>query len=196
VTFSTGIGAITGLILHLLDPGDHLVVSDVSYAGTAEFAHGFLRAKGIEVSIADMSDLEDVQAAVRPNTRLIHAETPCNPVLKLVDLRGLSELAHVAGARVVVDSTFATPAVTRPLEHDVDFVAYSLTKYMAGHGDALGGAIVGTSRRDRCATQPRWRASGSSAAARTSQSRHSLASSRYPAETSARSVIVASRSQQ
>jgi cystathionine beta-lyase/cystathionine gamma-synthase len=143
VTFSTGIGAITGLILHLLDPGDHIVVSDVSYAGTAEFARGFLQAKGIEVSIADMSDLDEVQAALRPTTKLIHAETPCNPVLKLVDLRGLSELAHDAGARVVVDSTFATPAVTRPLEHGVDFVAYSLTKYMGGHGDALGGAIIG-----------------------------------------------------
>jgi methionine-gamma-lyase len=107
------------------------------------FTRGFLRAKGIEVSIADMSDLEDVQAALRPNTKLIHAETPCNPVLKLVDLRGLCELAHDAGARVVVDGTFATPAVTRPLEHGVDFVAYSLTKYMGGHGDALGGAIVG-----------------------------------------------------
>lgn len=143
VTFATGIGAITGLILHLLDPGDHLVVSDVSYAGTAEFTRGFLRRKRIEVSVADMSDLDDVARAIRPNTKLVHAETPCNPVLKLVDLRALSALVHHAGALLSVDSTFATPAITKPLEHGADFVAYSLTKYMSGHGDALGGAIVG-----------------------------------------------------
>jgi cystathionine beta-lyase/cystathionine gamma-synthase len=143
VTFATGIAAITGLILHLLNPGDHLIVSDVSYAGTAEFTRGFLQRKQIEVSIADMSDLDDVERAIQPNTKLIHAETPCNPVIKLVDIAQLAALAHNAGASLVVDGTFATPVVTRPLEHGADFVAYSLTKYMAGHGDALGGAIIG-----------------------------------------------------
>lgn len=146
VVFATGIAAITGLILHALDPGDHLVVSDVSYAGTAEFTRGFLRRKGIEVTTADMSDLDDVKAALRPNTKLVHAETPCNPVLKLVDIRALADLVHAAGAQLAVDGTFATPAVTRPLDHGADYGVYSLTKYMGGHGDALGGSVV--SRHD------------------------------------------------
>jgi canavanine-gamma-lyase len=143
VVFASGIGAITGLILHKLSPGDHMVISDVSYAGTAEFARGFLRRKGIEVTLADMSDLADVEAAFRPNTKLVHAETPCNPVLKLVDIAAVADLAHSKGAELSVDGTFATPAVTRPLEHGADYAVYSLTKYMGGHGDALGGSVSG-----------------------------------------------------
>src|SRR5579864_4900150 len=85
VVFSTGMAAISGLILQLLEPGDHLLVSDNSYAGTAEHARGFLRREGIEVTAADMSDTDDVKAALRPRTRLVYAETPCNPVLKLAD---------------------------------------------------------------------------------------------------------------
>lgn len=146
VVFSTGIGAITGLILHKLDPGDHLLVSDVSYAGTAEFTRGFLRKKGIEVTLADMSDVEDVKRALQPNTKLIHAETPCNPVIKLVDIQALADVAHEAGAELSIDGTFATPAVTRPLDFGADYAVYSLTKYMGGHGDALGGSVA--SRHD------------------------------------------------
>jgi methionine-gamma-lyase len=145
VVFATGIAAITGLILHRLSPGDHLLVSDVSYAGTAEFTRGFLRRKGIEVSVADMSDLDDVRAALRPNTRLVHAESPCNPVLKLVDIVALATLVHEHGAELSIDSTFATPAVTRPLSLGADYVLHSLTKYLGGHGDALGGAVIGSS---------------------------------------------------
>jgi len=143
VVFSTGIAAISGLILQLLEPGDHLLVSDVSYAGTAEFTRGLLRRKGISVTVADMSDLDDVKAAMRPGTRLVYAETPCNPVLKLVDIAALAKLVHGYGAQLCIDGTFATPAVTRPLELGADYVVYSLTKYMGGHGDALGGAALG-----------------------------------------------------
>jgi methionine-gamma-lyase len=143
VVFSSGIAAITGLILQLLDPGDHLLVSDVSYAGTAEFTRGVLRRKGIEVTIADMSDLEDVKRGLLPSTRLVYAETPCNPVLKVVDIAALAQLAHAHGAELCIDGTFATPAVTRPLEFGADYVVYSLTKYMGGHGDAMGGAVLG-----------------------------------------------------
>lgn len=143
VVFSSGIAAISGLILQLLGPGDHLLVSDVSYAGTAEFTRGFLRRKGISVTVADMSDLDDVKAALRPGTRLVYAETPCNPVLKLVDIAELARLVHEHGAKLCIDGTFATPAVTRPLELGADYVVYSLTKYMCGHGDALGGAVLG-----------------------------------------------------
>ena len=147
MSFSTGIAAITGLMLHKLGPGDHVVISDVSYAGTAEFARGFLRSKGIEISLADMSDPDDLRAALRSETKLVHAETPCNPVLKLVDIEAAAAIAHEAGAELVIDSTFATPAVTRPLEHGADYVVHSLTKYYGGHGDALGGVVVGSAER-------------------------------------------------
>ena len=141
--FASGIAAISGLLLYLLGPGDHAVVSDVSYAGTAEFVRGVLRGKGIAVSFADMSDLADVQAALTSRTKLIYAETPCNPVLKLADIAALSRIAHAAGALLVVDSTFASPAVTRPLDLGADYVVHSLTKYCGGHGDAVGGAVIG-----------------------------------------------------
>jgi cystathionine beta-lyase/cystathionine gamma-synthase len=144
VVLASGIAAISGLILQLLEPGDHLLVSDISYAGAAEFTRGFLRRKGIQVSLADMSDLDDVKAALRPNTRLVYAETPCNPVLKLADIAALAELVHEHGAPLCIDGTFATPAVTRPLELGADYAVYSLTKYMGGHGDALGGAVLGS----------------------------------------------------
>lgn len=149
VSFATGIAAITGLLLHRLGPGDHAVISDVSYAGTAEFVRGFLRKKGIEVTLADTSDMADLEAAIRPETKVVHAETPCNPVLKLVDIERAAEVVHSGGAELIIDSTFATPAVTRPLEHGADYVVHSLTKYYGGHGDALGGAVVGD--RDRLA---------------------------------------------
>lgn len=144
VVFASGIAAITGLMLHLLAPGDHVVVSDISYAGTAEFVRGILRKQGVDVSLADMSDPDDVarKAARRP-TRLIYAETPCNPILKLADIGALSGVARRVGAKLAIDSTFASPVITRPLELGADFVLHSLTKYIGGHGDALGGAVIG-----------------------------------------------------
>jgi canavanine-gamma-lyase len=143
LVFSTGIAAITGLLLHKLAPGDHAVISDVSYAGTAEFTRGFLSKKGIEVTVADLSDPSDLLRALRPSTKLVYAETPCNPILKLVDLEAIAGHAHAAGAELIVDSTFATPVVTRPIEFGADYVVHSLTKYYGGHGDALGGAVLG-----------------------------------------------------
>jgi cystathionine gamma-synthase len=98
---------------------------------------------GIAVTPVDLTDLAAVRAAIRPETRLIHAETPCNPILRLTDLAALSALARSAGVLVSVDSTLATPVVTRPLDHGVDLVIHSLTKFMNGHGDALGGAVIG-----------------------------------------------------
>ena len=145
VVFSSGMAAISGLLLHLLEPGDHLVISDVSYAGTAEFVRGFLRRRGVDVALADMSDLSDVNRAVRRGTKVIYAESPCNPVLKLADIAALSMAAHDSGAALIIDSTFASPAITRPLDWGADFVVHSLTKYCGGHGDAVGGAVIGRS---------------------------------------------------
>jgi cystathionine beta-lyase/cystathionine gamma-synthase len=143
ITFSTGMAATAALLLHLLASGDHMVVSDVAYAGVAELVRDTLAKLGVEISVADLSDMEDLRRALRPNTRLVWAETPANPILKLTDIRAVADVVHQAGARLVVDSTFATPIATRPIELGADFVVHSLTKYIGGHGDALGGAIVG-----------------------------------------------------
>jgi len=144
IAFASGMAAVTGLLLQFLRPGDHLVISDVSYAGTAEFAKDYLATRGIEVTRADFSRPSEVEAALRPNTKLVYAETPANPLIRLTDITAVSRLAHAAGARLIVDSTFATPVATRPLELGADFVVHSLTKYLGGHGDAIGGAVLGT----------------------------------------------------
>jgi canavanine-gamma-lyase len=143
LAFASGMAASSGLFLHLLKPGDHMVVSDVCYAGVSEVVSDKLQGLGIEVTRADLSDLDETRRALRPNTRLLFAETPTNPILRLVDLRALAELAHGAGAELAVDSTFATPIATRPIELGADYVIHSLTKYLGGHGDALGGAVIG-----------------------------------------------------
>jgi cystathionine gamma-synthase len=143
LTTATGVAAIAATFLGLLKAGDHLIVSEVCYAGAFELANRILPDLGIQVTPVNLSDLEATRAALRPNTRLIHAESPCNPILRLTDLAALSALAHEAGALVSVDSTLATPVITRPLELGVDLVIHSLTKFINGHGDALGGAVIG-----------------------------------------------------
>ncbi len=140
---ATGVAAIAATFLGLLKAGDHLVISEVCYAGAFELATRILPDLGIEVTAVNLSDLAATRAALRPNTRLIHAESPCNPILRLTDLAALSALAQGAGALLSVDSTLATPVITRPLDHGVDLVIHSLTKFMNGHGDALGGAVIG-----------------------------------------------------
>ncbi len=149
VCFATGMAAVTGLLLHLLQQGDHAVVSDLCYAGVAEWARHDLRRLGVDVTFVDTSDLAEVRAAVRPGTRVVYAETPVNPTLRLVDVAALSAIAHDAGALLAVDSTIATPIGIRPLALGADFVLHSLTKYACGHGDALGGVVIG--RRDATA---------------------------------------------
>lgn len=141
--FGSGMSAITGLFTHLLGQGDHLVMSDVAYAGAVEYTHDLLPQMGVEVTHVNASNLAEIRSALRANTRLVHIETPCNPILRLADIRAVCEIAHEAGALVSVDSTFATPVVTRPLELGADFVLHSLTKYLGGHGDAIGGALIG-----------------------------------------------------
>ncbi len=140
---ATGVAAIAATFLALLKSGDHLIVSDVCYAGAYELATRILPRFGIAVSAVNLSDLDAVQAALRPNTRLIHAESPCNPLLRLTDLAGLAAIAKTAGVLTSVDSTLATPVITQPLAHGMDLVIHSLTKFMNGHGDALGGAVIG-----------------------------------------------------
>jgi cystathionine gamma-synthase len=143
VSFASGMAAISSLLLDRLKSGDHLVLSNVCYAGVAELAHDNLRQYGIEVSSVDTSDLAAVQNAMRPNTRHVHVETPANPTLRITDVRAVAEIAHSAGAELSVDSTIATPLGLNPIALGADFVVHSLTKYICGHGDALGGAVIG-----------------------------------------------------
>lgn len=145
VTFASGMAAISSLFLDRLKSGDHLILSNVCYAGVTEFAHDSLPRYGIEVSAVDTSDLAAIRNALRPNTKLIHVETPANPILRIADVKAVSEIAHAAGAQLSVDSTIATPLGLKPLPLGADFVVHSLTKYICGHGDALGGAVIGRS---------------------------------------------------
>lgn len=144
VSFGSGMAAITGLFFHCLKAGDHLVLSEICYAGVAEYARHALPQMGIAVTSVDTSDPAAVAAALRPNTRLVHIETPANPILRLTDIAAIAAIIRRHGARLSVDSTIATPVATRPLELGADFVCHSLTKYACGHGDALGGAVIGS----------------------------------------------------
>ena len=146
--FGSGMAATTGLLLSLLGRGDHVVMSDTNYAGVAELGRDTLPRMGIGVSFVDASDPRNVEAAIRPETRLIWLETPANPICRLTDLAAVARIAagH-PGVRIAVDSTFATPVATRPLELGAHYVMHSLTKYIGGHGDAVGGAVLG-SRED------------------------------------------------
>jgi len=140
---ATGVAAIAATFLTLLKKGDHLIVSDVCYAGANELARRILPDYGIEVTAVNMSRVEEIATAFRPNTRLVHCESPCNPILRLTDLTEVATLAHRHGALVSVDSTLATPVATRPLALGADLVIHSLTKFINGHGDALGGVVCG-----------------------------------------------------
>ena len=140
---ATGLAAMAGIFLTVLKQGDHLAISDVTYAGVAELARSILPDLGIEVTPVTLSHPGALEAALRPNTRLVHCESPCNPILRLTDLAEVSRIAHAHGALVSVDSTLATPVATRPLSLGVDLVAHSLTKFINGHGDALGGIVAG-----------------------------------------------------
>ncbi|MDR2473131.1 MAG: PLP-dependent aspartate aminotransferase family protein [Tannerella sp.] len=144
VAFASGMAAILALLLHTLKAGDHAIVSDVAYAALSEMTNEMIPALNIAITKVDTSDLASVEASLQPNTRLVYIETPCNPLLRLTDIEAVAKLAHKVGARLAVDSTFATPVATKPLQLGADFVIHSLTKYLGGHGDALGGAIVGS----------------------------------------------------
>jgi methionine-gamma-lyase len=144
VAFASGMGAITALLFHSLRAGDHAVVSDVAYAALSEMTNEMIPQLNIGITKVNTSDLEAIRHAVKPNTKLIYIETPCNPLLRLTDISAVAVIAHQAGAKLAVDSTFATPAATKPLHLGADFVIHSLTKYLGGHGDALGGVILGS----------------------------------------------------
>lgn len=145
VAFSSGMAAISALMFYMLKPGDHIVMSDGAYVGAAELRKGLIPALDIQVTRVNTTDLDAIQSAIRPQTKLIHIETPCNPIVRISDIQAIAQTAYTAGAKLVVDSTFATPVATQPVTFGADFVVHSLSKYLCGHGDAIGGAVLGTS---------------------------------------------------
>lgn len=144
VAFGSGMAASAALLICSLSKDDHLVISDTNYAGTAEFVRDTLPRLGIDVTPVDSSEPGNIEGAMRPNTRLVWVETPANPIIRLTDIAAAAEIAHAHGAKLAVDSTFATPIATRPLALGADYVVQSLTKYIGGHGDAIGGAVLGS----------------------------------------------------
>jgi methionine-gamma-lyase len=144
VSTASGMGAITSALWSALKAGDHVVASKTLYGCTyAMFNHGISR-YGIEVSFVDASNLEEVKAAMKANTKVVYLETPANPDLKLIDIEAVSEVAHsVEGCMVFVDNTFCTPYLQRPLELGADVVVHSATKYLNGHGDVVAGFVAG-----------------------------------------------------
>ena len=146
VVLGSGVAALAGVFFTFLDKDAHVICTDVSYVAVYRLLKEYFPDKyGIEVSLVDTSDLDAVRQAVRPNTRLIHIETPGNPTTRVSDIAALAEIAKEAGALLSVDSTFASPYLQRPLALGADLVIHSLTKYINGHGDAMGGAVIGRS---------------------------------------------------
>jgi cystathionine gamma-synthase len=139
--FASGLGAESTLLLSLR-PGDHVVLGDDVYGGTYRLLSKVLHRWGLTFTTVDLGDLDGLRAALTPTTRVVWVETPTNPLLKIVDIGAVGAIAHDHGARVVVDNTFATPALQRPLALGADVVVHSVTKYIGGHSDLIGGAIV------------------------------------------------------
>jgi len=142
LAFSSGLAAITACI-HAMEPGDHVLASSDVYYGMRMVSSKVFAKWPVETTYVDMRDLDAVRAAIRPgSTRLIWLETPSNPLLQVLDLAAIADIAHEANAICVCDNTFATPVLQRPMEHNVDMVMHSTTKYINGHSDVIGGALV------------------------------------------------------
>lgn len=144
IVLASGVSALSGLFFALLKSGDHVVFSSVTYIAVYRLLNELLKSKfNVETTIVDTTDLDAVRAAIRPNTKLVHIETPGNPTLSVSDITEIAKIAHDNHALLSVDNTFASPFNQRPIELDADFSIESLTKYINGHGDAMGGAIIG-----------------------------------------------------
>jgi cystathionine gamma-lyase len=140
--FASGLAA-TSTLLELLDSGDHVVAMDDVYGGSYRlFERVRRRSAGLDFSFVDLTDPAAFEAAIKPNTKLVWIETPTNPTLKIVDISAIAAIARKRGLRVVVDNTFASPILQRPLEHGADIVMHSATKYLNGHSDIVGGMLV------------------------------------------------------
>jgi cystathionine beta-lyase/cystathionine gamma-synthase len=141
--FTSGMAAIAALMA-MLKAGDHVVCSRDVYAGTVRLLDQIVSGYGIQIQYVNTSDLKAVEAAMRPNTKLVHIESPSNPLMVLTDIAGVAKIAHAGGAEVSVDNTFLSPALQSPLALGADIVMHSTTKYLNGHSDGLGGALIGS----------------------------------------------------
>jgi len=141
--FASGMAAIYALVA-TLHAGDRLLCSHNVYGGTARLFNQIVQHYGIEIEYVDMGNLDAVSAAIEPNTKLIHVETPTNPLMSLTDIAAVSEIAHAKGVEVSVDNTFMSPALQSPIALGADVVMHSTTKFLNGHSDGLGGALIGT----------------------------------------------------
>jgi cystathionine beta-lyase/cystathionine gamma-synthase len=147
VCFATGMAAISAVFLALLKSGDHVVLSDVVYGGTVRLFDQVLNNFGLEASFVDTADPAAVRAAIRPNTRMVFIETPANPTLKLTDVAAIAAITRPAGLLLVVDNTFLTPLLLRPLDLGADITMLSTTKYIEGHNATVGGSIASRDER-------------------------------------------------
>ena len=145
LVFSSGMAA-AGTLLQTLAAGSHVIFSDDIYIDVRTLAHDFLPMWRIESTRRDLTDLQALKTAIRPNTKLVWIETPSNPLMKILDIKVIAEIAHEAGAQLVVDNTFASPILQRPLTLGADVVLHSTTKYCGGHSDVQGGCLVVKSR--------------------------------------------------
>jgi len=144
VVLASGVAALHAIFFTLLKTGDHVVVADVTYEAVFRLFSELLPEKyGIEATFVDAADPDAVRAAIRPTTKLVHIETVANPTTKVTDVAAVAAIVHEAGALLSIDNTYTPPPLFRPLEHGADLVVHSLTKYINGHGDAIGGAVIG-----------------------------------------------------
>merc|ERR1719440_2008526 len=152
--FGTGMAATTSCISATMKAGDHCVITDCSYGGTNRSCREFFTPLGMEFTFVDFRDPEIVKKAMKPNTKLVFSETPANPLLSLCDIEEITKIAHAGGAKHVVDATFATPIMLRPLDHGADMVIQSLTKFYEGHNMMTGGAVI--SKDKEMAEKVKW----------------------------------------
>ncbi len=143
VAAASGMGAIGSTLVSLLKSGDHIICGDTIYGGTSVLMHQGLPEMGIEVSFVDTTDLDKVRAAIKSTTKIIYFETPTNPTMKVTDIKGCADIAHEHNLLLVVDNTFAPPPIQYPLKLGADICIHSVTKYINGHGDVIGGVVVG-----------------------------------------------------
>lgn len=139
--FASGMSAIDAT-LKLVKAGDHVILGDNTYGGTFRLFNRILSNYGVEFDLADTSDINNLEGAFRSNTKMVFVETPTNPVMTVTDLKAVADLAHGQGAKVVCDNTFMSPYFQRPIDHGVDIVVHSTTKYLNGHSDSVGGFVA------------------------------------------------------
>lgn len=142
LSFASGLAAEDALLRGILSPGDHVLLGNDVYGGTYRLLTSVFAKWGVQTTTVELGDADAVRAALRPETRIVWLETPSNPLLKITDVAAVAEIAHAAGALVVVDNTFASPALQLPLSLGADLVVHSTTKYLGGHSDVLGGAVI------------------------------------------------------